>query len=80
MANLAARDVDNKDVLADIDIPVLVTHGRSDITVLPASAEYFMKYCPTAEVSWYDGVGHAPFFEDPDRFNREIAALRHRAN
>jgi pimeloyl-ACP methyl ester carboxylesterase len=28
-----------------------------------------------AWASWYDGVGHAPCLEEPDRFNRELAAL-----
>jgi pimeloyl-ACP methyl ester carboxylesterase len=40
--------------------------------VLPAMAEYILNHCKTAEVSWYDGVGHAPFLEDPLRFNTEL--------
>ena len=34
--------------------------------------------CPTAEASWYDGVGHAPHLEEPERFNSELAALTRR--
>ena len=34
--------------------------------------------CPTAEASWYDGVGHAPHLEEPERFNRELAELTRR--
>jgi hypothetical protein len=26
-------------------------------------------------LSLYDGAGHSPFFEDPTRFNRELAVL-----
>jgi non-heme chloroperoxidase len=36
--------------------------------------------CPTAEASWYDGVGHAPHMEAPERFNRELAALARRVD
>ena len=54
---------------------VLVTHGRADTVVLPAMAEHILATCPTAEASWYDGVGHAPHLEEPERFNRELAAL-----
>lgn len=36
--------------------------------------------CPTAEPSWYDGVGHTPHLEDPDRFNGELAALTRRVS
>jgi pimeloyl-ACP methyl ester carboxylesterase len=51
---------------------VLVTHGRSDTVVLPSMADYILKHCRTAEASWYDDVGHAPFLEQPLRFNTEL--------
>jgi pimeloyl-ACP methyl ester carboxylesterase len=78
-ANLATRELDYDDVLSTLEMPLLVTHGRSDTVVLPAMAEHILAACPTAEASWYEGVGHAPFLEDPERFNRELAALTRRA-
>jgi non-heme chloroperoxidase len=72
---LIAREIDADDVLSDLSVPVLVTHGRSDAIVLPSMAEHVLDACPTAEPSWYDGVGHLPFLEDPVRFNRELAAF-----
>jgi non-heme chloroperoxidase len=77
-AALAAREIDGDDVLRALDVPLLVTHGRADSVVMPAMAEHVLATCPTAEASWYDGVGHAPFLEAPDRFNRELAALAQR--
>jgi non-heme chloroperoxidase len=77
-ASLAAREIDGDDVLADLAVPVLVTQGRSDTVVLPAMAEHVLATCPTAEASWYDGVGHVPHLEEPERFNRELAALTRR--
>jgi non-heme chloroperoxidase len=77
-ANLAARDLDVDDVLRELEVPVLVSHGREDTATLPAMAEHILATCPTAEASWYDGVGHAPHLEDPERFNRELAALTRR--
>ena len=74
-ANLAAREIDDDDVLRTLTMPVLVTHGRADTVALPAMAEHILDTCPTAHASWYDGVGHAPHLEDPERFNRELAAL-----
>ena len=35
--------------------------------------------CKTAVSSWYEGVGHMPFIEDAERFNRELAAFIDRA-
>ena len=61
-----------------MSIPVLVTHGDQDIVVLPSMAQHILEVCPTAEASWYEGVGHAPFLEDPERFNRELADFTRR--
>ena len=66
------------DVLRGLEVPLLVTQGRSDTVVLPAMAEHILATCPTAEASWYDGVGHVPHLEEPGRFNRELAALARR--
>ena len=79
-ANLVSREIDDDDVLRDLRVPVLVSHGRSDSIVLPSMAEHILAVCPTAEASWYDGVGHAPFLEEPDRFNDELAALTRRVS
>lgn len=78
-AHLAARALDDDDVLRVLEVPLLVTQGRSDTVVLPAMAEHILAVCPTAEPSWYDGVGHVPHLEEPERFNRELAELTRRA-
>jgi len=78
-ANLAAREIDGDDVLRTLQVPLLVTQGRADTIVLPAMAEHVLATCPTAEPSWYEGVGHTPHLEQPDRFNRELADLTRRA-
>jgi non-heme chloroperoxidase len=77
-ANLAARELDCDDVLRALEVPLLVTQGRADTVVLPAMAEHVLAVCPTAEASWYDGVGHLPHMEEPARFNRELAELTRR--
>jgi len=77
-ANLAAREIDGDDVLRTLRVPLLVTQGRADTIVLPAMAEHVLATCPVAEPSWYDGVGHTPHLEQPERFNRELAALTRR--
>ncbi len=78
-ASLAAREIDGDDVLAALEVPLLVTQGRADTVVLPAMAEHVLDTCPTAEASWYEGTGHVPHLEDSERFNRELAELTRRA-
>jgi non-heme chloroperoxidase len=79
-ANLAAREIDGDDVLRTLAVPLLVTHGRADTVVLPTMAEHVLATCPTAEPSWYEGVGHTAHLEQPERLNRELAALTRRVS
>lgn len=79
-AALIQRELDFASVLEGISVPVLVTQGRSDLVVLPAMAEYILEHCSNAEASWFDGVGHAPFLEDPTRFNTELARFANKAH
>ena len=79
-AHLAAREIDCDDVLRALELPLLVTQGRADTVVLPAMAEHILATCPTANASWYDGVGHAPHLEAPERFNHELAELTRRVD
>jgi non-heme chloroperoxidase len=67
------REVDFAPVLDTIRVPVLVTHGLSDTVVLPAMSELILQHCKGAQSSWLTGVGHAPFFEEPLRFNSELS-------
>jgi non-heme chloroperoxidase len=75
----AAEDQGTGDVLARLSVPVLVTHGRADAIILPSMADRTLEVCQTAVPSWYEGVGHLPFVEDAERFNRELAAFTENA-
>jgi pimeloyl-ACP methyl ester carboxylesterase len=78
-AALVQRELDFGSLLDGIAVPVLITHGRADTVVLPGMAEYILNHCKTADVSWYEGVGHAPFLEEPLRFNTELKQFTARA-
>ena len=77
-ANLAAREIDDDDVLRALEVPVLVSHGCADTIVLPAMADHILAVCPTAEMSWYQDTAHVPHLEHPERFNRELTELTRR--
>jgi non-heme chloroperoxidase len=74
-AAMIQRELDFASLLKDITVPVLVTHARSDIVVLPAMADYILTHCKSARASWFAGVGHAPFLEEPVRFNTELISF-----
>jgi len=79
-AFLAQRELDFAPILRALTVPVLVTHGRADNVVLPAMGNYVLEHCKTAEASWFEGVGHAPPLEEPERFNRELAHFAKKAH
>jgi hypothetical protein len=44
------------------------------------TAQHIASHVRDANVSVYDGVGHALFWEDADRFNRELAEFASELN
>jgi len=70
---LFSRTLQNDAVLEMIRVPVLVSHGTADDVVDIQTAQHIASHVRDANVSVYDGVGHASFWEDADRFNRELA-------
>jgi non-heme chloroperoxidase len=74
-AAVLGRPQDTPDILATITCPVLVTHGKDDNVLLAPMGEYTAKAIKGATLSMYEGAGHTPFWEFPERFNRELAAF-----
>jgi non-heme chloroperoxidase len=72
---LGNRPLEVDDMLRSLKLPVLVTHGAEDKNSKLIAAEYTAKMIPGAKLSVYQGIGHAPFFEDTPRFNAELAAF-----
>ncbi|MBS0518009.1 MAG: alpha/beta hydrolase [Proteobacteria bacterium] len=54
---------------------LLVTFGARDALTQPEMSRRILALNPKARLSIYDDAGHAPFYEDPDRFNGELAAF-----
>jgi non-heme chloroperoxidase len=79
-ANMGGRTWNFDDILAALKLPVLVTHGAADRLALLAAAKYTAAKISGAKLSLYDGIGHAPFWEDTARFNAELAAFVRSAN
>lgn len=64
--------VDNSDILSSLEVPLMVAHGSEDQVFRPENVDLVRAANPRARVSMYEGSGHAPFLEDPERFNREL--------
>jgi pimeloyl-ACP methyl ester carboxylesterase len=79
-ANLGGRPLDATEVMSKLKLPVLVTHGAQDRNSKIGNAQYTANTIPGAKLSVYEGIGHAPFYEDAARFNAELAAFVREAN
>lgn len=72
---LLDRQIDNDDLLPTLQKPVLITHGEEDAVVLLRMGQHNAEKIKHARMSYYPNVGHAPFWEDAERFNRELRAF-----
>jgi non-heme chloroperoxidase len=79
-ANMGGRTLSMDETLKALNLPVLVTQGAADKLILVAAAKHTAATIPGAKLSLYDGVGHAPFWEDMARFNAELSAFVRAAN
>ena len=59
--------------LKAVTVPTLVTHGVEDRILGIGLGKYLAATVPGAKASFYQGIGHAPFWEDAPRFNQELS-------
>jgi non-heme chloroperoxidase len=72
---LLTRDADYLPDYAAAGVPVAAIHGDDDQVVLPALSEEAVARIPGATLTRLPGVGHAPFVEAPEAFERALRAL-----
>ncbi|MGW7548836.1 alpha/beta fold hydrolase [Streptomyces sp. NPDC054770] len=72
---LLQRPLDRSATAAGVSVPWLVVQGARDRVVLPAAAAHIAAVQPAAEVQLWEGTGHSPFLEEPDRFNEQLTAF-----
>jgi len=61
--------------LGRIDAPVLILWGREDRFIPVDSAAYFAHALPHSRTVAYDGIGHLPLEDPPDRSATDVAAF-----
>lgn len=57
------------------DVPTLILWGREDKLFAPTAAEWFARVLPNAKLIIYDGIGHLPQEETPERSASDVAAF-----
>ncbi|WP_439596235.1 alpha/beta fold hydrolase [Falsiroseomonas sp.] len=70
--------VDHDDLLPTLKVPALVIHGAQDQVLLPFAGRHIASLLPGADFLLYEASGHAPFLEEPARFDADLAAFTRR--
>lgn len=78
--SLTGRQATFEQRLREVSVPTLVTQGQLDKLITAAMGRHTASLVPGARYSEYEHIGHAPFWEDAPRFNRELAELVRSAN
>jgi len=68
----SAWHIDYGSFFDELELPTLVTHGANDPLTLPLAAENIARRL-RGTLSIYPDCGHMPFWEEPARFNHELA-------
>lgn len=63
------------ELLKELDLPVLISHGEQDQFVLPVLGLRLNAYMKHSLLSLYPQTGHAPFLENASRFNSELGSF-----
>lgn len=61
--------------LEEIACPTLIVWGDKDEIFLRPEQEMLLARIPGARIDVYQGAGHAPHWEEPERFTREVMAF-----
>jgi pimeloyl-ACP methyl ester carboxylesterase len=72
---IGAAPGNNTDLAEEIRIPLLFSAGALDMISPLAEVLATSTMLPGTRVSVYSESGHSPFAEEPERFNRELAAF-----
>jgi len=67
-------------LLGSLALPVLISHGLEDQVILSELSRWLGTVIPNAKLSFFQESGHAPFFEEADRFNSELEVFAAQAN
>jgi non-heme chloroperoxidase len=75
-----ANQTSYEDLAGKITLPTLLIHGDADAVVDFELSVVNQGLIPGSELARYEGIGHAPFLEDPARFNKDVTTFTDRVN
>lgn len=76
LSRVMKRPVDDSDLIQRVAaLPVLLVRGERELGMPEQSIAALAARLPRLTLSRYHGAGHLTFFEQPQRFNSELAGF-----
>lgn len=76
-ADCRLRVEDYRETAQDITKPFMIVQGEAERVCVNSMFEEISDAIPQASVKKYPGCGHASFWENPDKFNNDLAEFCH---
>lgn len=74
-ADCRLRVEDYRDTANDVTKPFMIVQGEAERVCVTSMFEEICDALPNANIKKYPGCGHAPFWENPDKFNNDLASF-----
>lgn len=71
------RETDLTGQIGALTLPILGIYGKSDKIVDPRQSKVLRQYAPHSKLAWFDGSGHFPMIDEPDRFHDTVRDFLH---
>ncbi len=72
---MTRKPLNHEALLRGLHLPVLLVHGKEDAIVMPETTRALRHLIPHARAHFLPGIGHYPFAEDAQGFNRILGAF-----
>ncbi len=69
---IALGELDHRELLPTLDLPVLLCAGTGDVVVAPETSAKAAEMFPNARLVEFEESGHAPFIEEQEKFETEL--------
>lgn len=66
------RHTDLRPQMKGVKVPVLGIYGKRDLIVSPKQNQVLKQYAPHSQIAWFEGSGHFPMLDEPDRFHHTV--------
>jgi pimeloyl-ACP methyl ester carboxylesterase len=71
------RETDLTPLLGELSMPILGIYGKTDKIVNPRQSKVLRQYAPHSKLAWFEGSGHFPMMDEPDRFHDTLSDFLH---